>query len=126
MRVAANRIADIVVPLLLTLNVSLTNVMIIVAPRLSASFRAAQPVTDLIHFLPTDRSCPMGAAHGGRVRPRTCPIRDGRLLLTTAGLTGRDTSANQLATSRADIPRRCTPTHHGRRASGMPTQPKAV
>jgi hypothetical protein len=34
MRVAANRIADTVVPLLLTLNVSLTSVMIISAPPL--------------------------------------------------------------------------------------------
>jgi hypothetical protein len=49
MRVAANRIADTVVPLLWTLNVSMTSVMIIAAPPLPGSFRAGSPrVADLV------------------------------------------------------------------------------
>jgi hypothetical protein len=68
MRVAANRIADIVVPLLLTLNVSLTSVMIITAPPLPGSFRSGPPrVADLVYFLPTDGSWLEAADHGGGV-----------------------------------------------------------
>ena len=69
MRVAANRIADTVVPLLSTLNVSMTSVMIIVAPRSPGSFRAGPPrVADLVYFLPLTDLGRLAADHGARSR----------------------------------------------------------